>query len=153
MSATGQSLPALVIDANLAVWAVLPSMQDEGVDALGAFMKWHAEARQLVAPMLWLAETTSVIRRAVYLRRLSEQKGYEAIEKVFALGIETIPDDERLCKAALGWATRLQQVRAYDAFYMALAERLQAQFWTADKRLANAAQQLGVNWVHWIGET
>lgn len=152
MSAIGLSSPALVIDANLSVWAVLPSMQDEGVDALGAFMKWHAEGRRLVAPVLWSAETTSVIRRAVYLKRLSEQKGYEAIEKVLALGIETIPDDQTLCKAALSWATRLQQARAYDAFYIALAERLQAEFWTADRRLANAAQQLGVNWVHRIGE-
>lgn len=153
MSATGLSSPGLVIDASLAVWAVLPSMQDEGVDALGAFFKWHTEGRRLVAPMLWLAEATSTIRRAAYLKRLSEEKGQEAIGKIFALDIETMPADESLCKAALTWATRLQQARAYDAFYLALAERLQTEFWTADRRLANAAQQLGVNWVRWIGES
>ncbi|MDQ5824335.1 MAG: type II toxin-antitoxin system VapC family toxin [Chloroflexota bacterium] len=153
MSATGLFSPALVVDASLAVWAVLPPMQDEGVDALGAFVKWHSEGRRLVAPMIWLGEATSTIRRAVYLKRISEHKGPEAISKIFALDIETIPADESLCKAALGWATRLQQVRAYDAFYLALAERLQTEFWTADKRLANAAQQLGVNRVHWIGES
>lgn len=153
MSATGLSSRGLVIDASLAVWAVLPSMQDEGVDAIGAFAKWHTEGRRLVAPTLWSAEATSSIRRAVYLKAISEQKGHEAIGKIFALSIETSPADELLCKAALSWATRLQQVRAYDAFYLALAERLQVEFWTADRRLANAAQQLGVNWVHWIGES
>lgn len=153
MNATGLFSPALVIDASLAVWAVLPSMQDEGVDTLAALVKWRAEGRQLVAPMLWLAEATSTIRHATFLKRLSELKGQEAVSKIFALEIETIPADESLCQAALNWATRLQQVRAYDAFYLALAERLQTEFWTADKRLANAAQQLGVNWVHWIGES
>lgn len=153
MSATGLFSPALVIDASLAVWAVLPSMQDEGVDAIGTFIKWRTEGRGLVAPMLWLAEATSAVRQAIYLKRLSEQKGQEAISRIFALEIETREADESLCKAALTWASHLQQVRAYDAFYLALAERLQTEFWTADKRLANAAQQLGATWVHWIGES
>lgn len=152
MSATGLSSPALVIDASLAVRAVLPSMRAEDVDALGAFVKWHTEGRRLVAPMLWLAEATSTIRRATYLKALSDEKGQEAIDKIFTLGIEMIPADESLCKAALRWATRLQQPRAYDAFYLALTDALQAEFWTADRRLANAAQQLGANSVHWIGE-
>jgi predicted nucleic acid-binding protein len=75
-----------------------------------------------------------------------------AIDDLFLLEVETQPLDISLCKAALEWATRLQQSRAYDAFYLALAERLQAEFWTADRRLANGAQQLGVKWVRWIGE-
>jgi len=56
------------------------------------------------------------------------------------------------CQAVLEWAGRLNQSRAYDAFYMALAEELGAEFWTADQRLARAAQQAGVTWTHWIGE-
>jgi predicted nucleic acid-binding protein len=67
--------------------------------------------------------------------------------------VQTQPIDLSLCRAALNWASRLQQRRAYDALYLALAERMQTEFWTADKRLANAAQQLGVTWVHWIGES
>lgn len=76
-----------------------------------------------------------------------------ATEDLFALEVEMLPLDSALCKSALGWAERLQQSRAYDAFYIALAERLQVEFWTADKRLANATEQLGLNWVHWIGES
>jgi hypothetical protein len=49
-------------------------------------------------------------------------------------------------------SNRLGQSKAYDAFYLALAERLKAEFWTADQRLANGARQLGANWAHWIGE-
>jgi hypothetical protein len=27
-----------------------------------------------------------------------------------------------------------------------------AELWTADQRLANGAQQVGVTWVHWVDE-
>ena len=57
------------------------------------------------------------------------------------------------CQSALRWAARLNQARAYDAFHLALAEELGAEFWTADRRLANAAQRAGATWAHWIGET
>lgn len=76
-----------------------------------------------------------------------------ATEDLFALEVEMLPLDNALCKSALRWAERLQQSQAYDAFYIALAEHLQTDFWTADKRLANATQQLGLTWVHWIGES
>jgi predicted nucleic acid-binding protein len=90
---------------------------------------------------------------SVYAKRITAAQADAAIESLFMIEVETQPVDLSLSRAALGWASRLQQRRAYDAFYLALAERLQTEFWTADKRLTNAAQQLGVNWVHWIGES
>jgi predicted nucleic acid-binding protein len=41
----------------------------------------------------------------------------------------------------------------YDAHYLPLAAQEGAKLWTADKRLANAAQQVGISWMHWIGES
>jgi predicted nucleic acid-binding protein len=64
-------------------------------------------------------------------------------------GIQRIEVPER---SAFDWATRLHQKAAYDGFYLAAAEQLGAEFWTADKALANNAGQLGVSWVHWMGE-
>jgi predicted nucleic acid-binding protein len=58
----------------------------------------------------------------------------------------------QLCRSAFEWATRLGQKAAYDCFYLAAAERLGAEFWTADERLSNRASQLGAVWVHWMGE-
>jgi predicted nucleic acid-binding protein len=40
---------------------------------------------------------------------------------------------------------QLKRAAAYDSFYLALAETLRSELWTADKRLVNAA---GVSWVH-----
>jgi hypothetical protein len=47
---------------------------------------------------------------------------------------------------------QLGQVRGNNGFYLALAQELAAPFHTGDKRLANRARQLGIDWVIWVGE-
>jgi predicted nucleic acid-binding protein len=84
---------------------------------------------------------------------IAAERAREAVEDLFALEIETAPLDAPLSRSALAWAERLGQSRAYDGFYLALAEGLGAEVWTADRRLANGAQKVGAAWVHWIGDT
>ena len=105
-----------------------------------------------MAPVLWLAEAVSAIRKSVFFQAISAEDGLLALDDLLALDIETITIDPLLCRTAFEWAGRLRQATAYDGFYLALAEQMGAELWTADKRLANAAQQAGVTWVRWIGE-
>ncbi len=42
---------------------------------------------------------------------------------------------------------------AYDAQYLAVAERCGATFWTADRRLLERTRQCGVAWVRLINES
>ncbi len=153
MTATSHFSQTLVLDSNVGIWTVLPVLQARDVDAPGRVLSWLRQGANLVAPDWWVVECVSGIRMSLYANRISTDQAYTAIDDLFLLEVETQPLDVSLCKAALEWATRLQQARAYDAFYLALSERLSSEFWTADKRLANAAHQIGVNWVHWIGET
>lgn len=141
----------LVIDASVAVNAVLPTASKKG-DALDLFSAWHRTGIQLVAPEIWLPEIVSVIRHTIIGRMISEEEGQVAVEDIFRLGVEVIPSDRNLCGRVLSWASRLGQSKAYDSFYLALAEDLGVPLWTADQRLANAARQLGAGWVHWVGE-
>jgi predicted nucleic acid-binding protein len=138
-----------VIDASTAVWAVLPVVAS--VDVVGRFDSWRRQGVRLTAPALWPAESVSASRRLVYTQVVTTDEGRAAINGVFALQIELLPMDLRLCHQANMWAERLNQARAYDGFYLALAEMLGAEFWTADRRLANAGRQLGVAWIHRIG--
>ena len=151
MHASSASTPSLVIDSNVAVWAVLPVLSQ--INALERIADWRRGAVRLVAPTLWVAESVSAIRGAVYTRVITADEGRRAVEDLFALEVETVPEDFHLSRSAFDWAGRLQQARAYDGFYLALAERLGVELWTADQRLANASQQAGVTWVRWIGET
>ena len=58
--------------------------------------------------------------------------------------------DEELLKRAYELATDFNRPTAYDSQYLAVAERLNCDFWTADQRLFNAVrEQLG--WVKWVG--
>jgi predicted nucleic acid-binding protein len=150
MNETGLSSPALIVDANIALWAVLPVPQ--GAQANRRFKQWADKGIRIMAPAWWLAECTTGIRRTSSTGNISDTEARQALVAVFKLGVETAPIDQELCESALEWSERIQQSRAYDAFYLALAERENAEFWTADKRLANAAKQAGADWVHWIGE-
>ena len=140
----------LVIDANLAVRTIFPI--GDGSE-LRLMERWRQEGRPIFAPELWLAEMTSVIRRMAYAGAITAQEGSEAIQDMFALEVQVIAADAALCAAAYGWAEKLGQSKAYDGFYMALAERLRqekdspVEFWTADRRLFNQAQGAGAGWV------
>lgn len=83
---------------------------------------------------------------------LSATTTLAAVKDLFRLGIEILPSDLELCQLALSWAGRLGQSRAYDSYYLALAERLGTELWTGDQRLVNAARQLGLSWVHGLNE-
>lgn len=141
----------VVIDSNLAVWTVLPSVAQE--DVVDLFVTWHKQGKRIVAPDLWLSESTSVIRRLVFHKIISPAQGKTAIDDLFSLGVETTPLDKVLCQRAFEWAERFRQAKIYDSLYVALAEQLGAELWTADKRLVNRAAQIGVTWIHWVGES
>ena len=140
----------LVIDANLAVRTIFPV--GNGAE-LRLMERWRQENRAVFAPDLWLAETTSVIRRMACSGLITAQEGARAVQDMFALGVQVIAADASLCAAAYQWAEKSSQSKAYDGFYLALAERLSTEkdspveFWTADRRLFNQAQQAGVTWV------
>jgi predicted nucleic acid-binding protein len=142
-----------VIDANLAVWLVAPVLVPPGIDVPARFTGWRAAGEQLAAPTLWMAECTSAIRSATYARALSSAQAQTALVEVFALPLDLAEMTPILCRAAFDWAGRLQQAKAYDGFYLALADQLGAEFWSADQRLVNGARQAGMSRAHWVGES
>jgi predicted nucleic acid-binding protein len=137
---------SLVIDASLAVRVILPIFEQD-LDILNQLVEWRQDRVQLFAPEIWLPEVVSVVRQAIYAHILSEEEGRVAVEDAFRLDVEVLHSDEALCKRALAWAERLAQSKAYDSFYLALAERMGGDLWTGDRRLFNRAQQLGIGWV------
>lgn len=145
----GRTMP--VIDASLVVWAVLPVVAGKGVDVTKRLEEWHRADERLVAPMLWMAECTSAVSSATHAGIISEEEGIRALGDIVGLEVEMAAIDEVMCKAAFGWARRLGHARAYDGFYLALAEQLGVGLWTADRRLVNGARQVGVEWVRWVG--
>ena len=59
-------------------------------------------------------------------------------------------EDDSLLLDAYEIAGRFNLPRSYDAQYLALAERLACDFWTADRTLVNSLQT-GFSRAHWLG--
>jgi len=134
-----------VIDANIAVYAVLPSIFH---DVAWRFLeRLVQEEVDLQVPHLWLAEVTTSIRKIAVRTGLSSESALLALETALSLPVEVVSEDAWLCSQAYRWAERLGQMAVYDAIYVALAEHLDALFYTADRALAARCWQVGAHFV------
>ncbi|HDQ34691.1 MAG TPA: PIN domain-containing protein [Chloroflexi bacterium] len=142
-------LPPVCLDASFLVQMVL---HGEFVDCAAALWReWHVTNRELIAPSLIYYEINNAVYRYVKQGSLSLADGQLVLENVFSFSI-TVYQDFELPRNALKIAERFKLPAAYDAHYLALAQRFQADFWTADRRLFNTVQEF-LPWVHWLGNT
>lgn len=142
------SLRPVVIDSNLAVMVVADTTRSEAAERL--IDRLGREGYQLLAPRLWRYEVTSTINKYRADKLIDRDRVAVTLSTALSFA-QVIDEDMALCQSALIWAERLGQWAAYDGFYLALAERLGAEFYTADERLANRAQQVGAVWVRGLG--
>jgi len=138
----------VIIDASVAIKAILPNpLQKHCLTLVQTFVEV-----QPAAPALWVYETTSAISKAVHFDQLTESEGRQALEQVDALGMQIFVSDIDQNRSAFDWTRRLKRASAYDSFYLALAQTLDCNFWTADKRLFNALKDSRLEWAHWVEE-
>lgn len=139
-----------VIDSNIAVYAV--TGMELSMPAAALLENLREKQTSLYAPRLWVYEVTSSIHKYLQVKYLTSDEAEQALEIALAFDINLMDETPSLCQSAFQWATRLGQMAAYDGFYLAVAEALKVPLWTGDNRLANAAKQLGVDRVHWMGD-
>jgi predicted nucleic acid-binding protein len=140
----------IVLDANIVAALTIPLPYS--AQAARRITTWQRTEAALFAPTLLEYEMVTVLRKAVVAEMITADEASDAIGSLLDLDVQTVPPTRDLHDSALQWSERLRQKAAYDAQYLALAEQLGAEFWTADQRLANGAQQTGATWVRWIGE-
>ncbi|MDY7094673.1 MAG: type II toxin-antitoxin system VapC family toxin [Acidobacteriota bacterium] len=141
---------SIVVDANILVAQVLELDYSEAARAKLA--EWLDQDLRLYAPTLWRYEALSALRKFVRHKILLQKEAVEAIKAFAGLGIQEVRPSPALEEETLVWADRLDQAVAYDAAYVALAESLEFELWTADRRLARAARAAGAAWVRSLQE-
>jgi predicted nucleic acid-binding protein len=136
----------IVLDSNILAAQVLSL--DYSDIAAQRLQQWIEQDADLFIPALGLYEVASILRKAMMIQNFSLQQMNQALQTILALEIQIIEPTPELLKRSLYWAERIQQTVAYDSAFLAVAESLQAEFWTADRRLVKILQSLNVDWVH-----
>lgn len=119
----------IVVDASV----LAPALADDGAD--GDRVRLRLRGEQLVAPELVDLEVLSTLRRAVRAGRLDERRSGQALDDLAALPLRRVPHLPLLARA---WELR-DNLTAYDAAYVALAESLRALLLTADGGIEKAS--------------
>ena len=133
----------ICVDASFVIR--LLESADSQSSALSLWREWHEDGRPVVAPSLLHYEITNALHRYVVHGELLAEEASELLELALKLDI-TLYGETDLHRRAFNLAKRLSLPAAYDAHYLALAEYLRAEFWTADKRLARSIQKV-ISWV------
>ncbi|WP_322762039.1 type II toxin-antitoxin system VapC family toxin [Frankia sp. Cr2] len=120
---------SLVIDSSLVVAALVDSGE------IGTWADHLLATDDLAAPHLMPVEVANVLRRAVMASEISADTAALAYADLLSLRVELFAYEPF---AARVWELR-ENVTAYDGWYVALAESLNAQLATLDVRLTKAA--------------
>jgi predicted nucleic acid-binding protein len=136
----------IVIDANI---LIAFGLADEPLhsQAKQVLVAWQTE--HLAAPQLFRSEITAVVRKVVYQERITPEQGRVLLAQLLLYPVE-FHEDDKLLTEAYELAVRFNRPRAYDTQYMALAERLNCEFWTADERLFNSTKDQ-FSHIRWLG--
>jgi predicted nucleic acid-binding protein len=118
----------IVVDASVLATA----LGDDGAEGRRARRRLSGE--QLAAPEVIDLEVISVWRRLGRAGRLPPDRAAQAVADLEALPLERVSHKHLIRQC---WDMR-DNVRAYDAAYIAVAEIIEATLLTADERLANA---------------
>ena len=127
----------VVVDTSLAFKWLVDEADSGAARALGS--QWSRQGVRIVAPTLMLAETANALHRAVVDRDIEATATIDLVGRLLAFGFE-YHDAVPLHSRAVELALELSQGAVYDCIFLALAESLDCELWTADGRYFRAAR-------------
>lgn len=136
-----------VLDSGI----LLAAVQTETYTAQAkALLKSLSEQNiQIAAPTLLRYELVAVTRKWVYRELATSEEAQNALNTLLNYPIE-LHFDKVLLKRGYELATEYKRPTAYDAQYLAVAEYLSCDFWSADERLFNAVKDQFTS-IRWLG--
>jgi predicted nucleic acid-binding protein len=136
------------VDANLALKLIL--VEADSAQAHHLWNSWIDAGVEVIAPPLLAFEGTSVICHKMHRGSVPLEEAELMFKAFHFLGVKLLYPDG-LHQRAWELAKRYNRPQAYDSHYLALAEILGLDLWTADKRLYNVVEQ-DLPWVKWLGD-
>lgn len=137
----------IAVDASVVIKWLFAEEHSDRAEALRGAAERANQA--IVAPWLLPFEVTNVIYRRMLREGRSLVEADQSLADIlaFRLDLITLPD---LHQRAFALANTYSLAATYDAQYVALAQALACDLWTADQRLLNARGSR-MPFVRWIG--
>lgn len=138
----------VVVDASVAFkWLV----EEQNSDKATALVRLSDDnGILLAAPTIMPFEVANALHRRVVRGDLSLEAAVELMQHLISIGVK-LHQPLSIHQRALQLANQFSQGAVYDAHYLALAETLDCEMWTADRKFHRANHQAAQN-VRWIGD-
>ena len=138
----------MVVDASVAVKWLVEEIYSRQADNLLA--AWDQDNTRIAGPHLLPVEVSNALYKRVRQHQIALDTAVQLEAEFLGSDIELI-QSASLHLLAIRLASALDQPATYDSHYLALAESLDCDYWTADQQFYNAASS-NYPRVHWIGE-
>lgn len=135
----------IIVDASIAIKWLNPS--EELSNFAEKILQDYLDGKiKLAIPEFFYYEIASGISKAIMRDYITAIEGQKAIDYILQLDIKTypIPNVKIVYNIAQSYKRSI-----YDSIYIALAQIMGAEFWTADKKLYNAVSNK-LQFVKWI---
>lgn len=136
-----------ILDTSLLAHALLSTQRTEASEAV--LHELIEGAAPIVVPPHVVIEFGSLVRKAVSRGRIEPTEAVAVFQDVMNLG-RRASFSESVLERGFDIATRLGQSDTFDATGYAIAEALDGEFWTADRRFAAAAQSANLPGVRFV---
>jgi predicted nucleic acid-binding protein len=128
----------ICIDANLIIRLVV-DVNDLLIQ--NQWQQWAEQKQQIVAPSLLWYEVTNALYQYHKHGILDDVTLKDAHQTVLSLPVQLF-GEALLHQQALALTQQFTLPATYDAHYLALADRLNAEFWTSDRKLITAVSPI-----------
>jgi predicted nucleic acid-binding protein len=127
----------VVVDVSVAVAWLLPEGHTNA--ALRMAETWLGDGIHIVAPGLFSAEITNALHQRVRRGEIGVDTAVKGLRTLAEFEIELRENPDGPIRA-LELATQHARPSTYDCYYLALAEALDCECWTADERFYNSVR-------------
>lgn len=141
-------MKGIVVDASVALKWYLDD-EDHGQKAMNLLTRYVADEIDILAPSLLEYEVVNGLIIAQRRGRIKEEKVLSAIEGFASLGITMT--NLASCYSRVIHFCRTYSRSAYDASYMAAADKEGMPLITADDGFYNAVKK-DLKWIKWLGD-
>ena len=139
----------IIVDASLAFKWLVKEEDSEKADAM--LSQWQERRARLAAPFFMAAEVANALHRKVVEETLSLVEASALMDELLSPELQLeLHAPSGLHQRGMQLARQLRQPAVYDSIYLALAEALGGELWTADEWFHRAASGAFGN-VRWLG--